>query len=211
MVAMTRIVSSMSTASNVVALLRALSERARDDRGKGLSDAVGVVGDLSRVVTSGAETDIRTLQSAVAALREQLDTSEVNDQPAKALDSSNSHAYLAGAMWAINEMMSAQLGTIESTRVAHGGTTRRSQVEEVALVALREGRAVTPGEILESVGGRNLNLRADEVSKALSSLLSQGLVVQAGPEDSGADRRRKYFMLAERAAEHRDSQPLRRH
>lgn len=191
----------MSTTSNVAALLHALSERARDDRGKGLSDAVGVVGDLSRVITSGAENDIRTLQSAVAALREQLETSEVRDQPATALDGMNSHAYLAGAMWAINEMMSAQLGTIASARAGQELTTRRGRVEEVVLASLQHGRPVTPGDILDSVAAKNAGMRSDEVSKVLSTLLAQGLVVQATPETAGTDRRRKYFTLAQTAQE----------
>jgi hypothetical protein len=189
-------VECMPTTASVAALLHTLAERARHDDGrKKLRSAVGVVGDLGRVVARDNESDIRVLQSAVASLREQLETGDIDTHPATALDGPNSHSFLAGAMWAVNELMTSRLAVIASQKQAPVATTRRGEVEEVVLACLRSSTAVSPGDILESVSGRERELRGDEVSKALSALLAAGRVEQAASNLAGADRRRKYFRL----------------
>lgn len=189
----------MPTADNVSALLHALALRARDERGKGLSDAVGVVGDLGRVVAAGAPADVRSLQAAVAGLREQLDSDEVNNQPAKALDGRNSHTYLAGAMWAINEIMNSQLDTVEARSDVERAGTRRFQSEKLVLEVLRGGGALSPRDISQAVEEAGQEIRSDEISRALSLLIGKGLVAAVPADWPGADRRRRYFRVIDKA------------
>lgn len=180
--------------SHLALLLDALGARARE-QGKGLSDAVGVVGDLSRVLARGGESEVRDLQAAVAALRERLEVGEVDDQPVRALDGHNGHAYLAGAMWAINELMTAQLDAREAARAAVPGSTRKAQVDRVVLEVLGDRAARSPKDVAESAAGREAGLRADEISRALSNLLAADLVEVVDATAENADRRRKYFRL----------------
>jgi hypothetical protein len=94
--------------------LVALSRHAGAAYGDMLNSAIGVVGDLGRAIARDDEYAIRVLQSAVASLREQLDDA----QPAAALDGPNGRSFLAGAMWAVNELMTARLAVIASQKQA---------------------------------------------------------------------------------------------
>ncbi|MEV4999864.1 hypothetical protein [Nocardioides sp. LML1-1-1.1] len=180
--------------SHLALLLDTLGSRARE-QGKGLSDAVGVVGDLGRVLARGSEAEVRDVQAAVAALRERLEVGEVDNQPVKALDGHNGHAYLAGALWAINELMSAQLDVVDAARTAEPTGTRRSQVERVVLAALDGTVPRSPKDIAESPEGAAAGLRNDEISRALSGLLAAGRAEVVDPASPDTDRRRKYFRL----------------
>lgn len=173
-------------------VLNALAARARAGE-KDMSAAIGVVNDLGYLISGSAATDIRLAQAAVAAVREQLRSDHAVNTPEKALTDSQSHSFLAGALWAVNELMTARLDSLAATPLP-GHRTRRAEVRDLALSALASGEALSPTAVLASVSHADASTRLDEISRGLGELLADGLVVSAAA-DPGADRRRKYFAI----------------
>jgi hypothetical protein len=175
-------------------LLTSLGERARSAKKPDLTPALGLVNDVSRLIIRGGEADVRTTQSAVAALRERLDGEAVKESPAKSLESVNSHTYLAGAMWALNEVMSARLATIEAQDVDSHPVSRKNQVSRMVCMALLEGQPVSATSLLDLVCDDGTPVRRDELSRAIGALVDKGWA-EVAPAPSGVDGRKKFFVL----------------
>jgi hypothetical protein len=177
--------------------LNALILRARDDSGEtDLVPAIGLVNDLGRLSLQGSLADVRKVQAAVASLREQLDGESVEKNPAKELGGKDRHVYLAGAMWAVNEVMTSRLQLAEATK-STARRSRKSELIEALLATLTDSKAHTPTEMREADTMRHLKVRPDEVSRALTDLVDEGLVyLVPSPSDAGRDRRRKFFALS---------------
>lgn len=183
----------MATQTRMLRTLNALGERVGQGDKKDLTVAVSVVNDLTRVITTGAPRDIRVAQAGVAALRERLDSEPHPNSPAAALEGNNSHAYLAGALWAINEMMTTQLDCIANPEVV-GEPTRRELISDLVLRYLREHPVLSQSDLCAQPIAKSLHVRADEVSRAATSLVDRGLLHDV-PAKAGTDKRRKYFAL----------------
>lgn len=198
------IMTSDSTIA-LTSLLNALAVRAREqaDDKLDLTPAIGLVNDLGRYVTLGSESDVRSLQAAVAAVREQLDVGDhAVNTPEKALLGKDSHGYLAGALWAINEIMTLRLQmATESDATAPGRQTRRYSIRRAVLVGFLTQSVRTPTAILEELSKRDYgDARLDEVSRVLGELLKDGLIEPAAPA-AGSDRRMRYFALTDSGRE----------
>jgi hypothetical protein len=190
------------TSDSVIALaqlLNGLAERARDsgDNKPNLTPAIGLVNDLGRLVAWGPEADLRLAQAAVAGVREQLNVGEhAVNTPRKALENDlNARSYLAGALWAVNEVMTARLELLTATK-ASGPKTRRAQVRKMVLTSLLAQPTLSPTAIRSTINGGGLDARPDEVSRVVGELLNEGLVDSAQPA-GGADRRVKQVTLTE--------------
>lgn len=174
-------------------VLNSLAERARmRDHKPDLSPAIALVNDLGRLIVRGKATDIRAAQASVAAVREQLEFDDAANTPYKALTGLNSHAYLAGALWAINELMTIRLDTMPPTP-PKGRLTRRSQIRDLVLSAVASADTITPSSLLQSTSDQDITPRLDEISRTLGELLVEGLVAVAEPEP-GTDRRTKHYV-----------------
>jgi hypothetical protein len=186
-----------TSTKHLTKLLNSLSTRARRPGDKpDLSPAIPLVNDLGRLIVKGKASDIRSAQAAVAGVREQLEYGEVANTPYKALTGLNSHAYLAGAMWVVNEVMNVRLDTM-SLPAPKGRVTRKSRIKNLVLSGMTSGGAVTPSSLLEAVSDDgDVTPRLDEVSRALGELLTDELVKPVDPEP-GTDRRTKYFTLTD--------------
>lgn len=186
-----------AVAASLVSLLDDLAERARDQINEpDLRPAIGLVYDLGRLIAAGPEDDIRLAQAAVAGAREQLEVDgHVINTPEKALLGKERQAYLAGALWAINELMTVRLQQLGTARTP-GATTRRGQIRALVLEGLITEGAVTPTELQARITNSGIDVRLDEISRTLGDLFSDGIVAptQPGP---GSDRRRKYFALTD--------------
>lgn len=186
----------------LTSLLNALAVRAREQAEDklDLTPAIGIVNDLGRFITLGAEADVRCLQAAVAGVREQLDVGEhAVNTPEKVLLGKDSHGYLAGALWAINEIMTIRLQTMaaEPDASAPGRQTRRNWMRRAVLVSFLAQPVQTPTAIGDELSKRYDNgVRLDEISRVLGELLKEGLLEHAAPA-AGSDRRMRYFALTE--------------
>jgi hypothetical protein len=178
--------------NQLAGLLNSLGERARSAHKPDLRAALGLVSDIGRVTITGDERDIRAAQSAVGALRERLGGGEhVKSTPAKYLQSVDSKAYLAGAMWALSEVLDQRLATIDSQRVHSQYTTRKDQVSKLVSEALIKHEALSPSQLLSSTLDDGTSVRRDELSRVLGSFLDNGWVHVV----SGAQGRTKFFAL----------------
>jgi hypothetical protein len=175
-------------------LLSSLGERARSSKKPDLTPALGLVSDVGRLIIRGEESDVRATQAAVGALRERLRGEDAKNTPAKALESMNSHAYLAGAMWALNEVMNARLATIEVQRQQSYHETRKNRVTRMVSAVLTKDKSISPSDLLESTLDDGTKARRDELSRVLGTMIDRGWVhvVSAAP---GADGRKKFFAL----------------
>jgi hypothetical protein len=188
--------SSESTMS-LISLLDALGVRARTDDDAALTPAVGLVNDLGILLARGTESDIRAVQAAVASVREQLEVSgHAVNTPMRALSSKDSHSFLAGALWAINESMTARLQATAAASSAPGRQTRRAVLRKAVLASLLMEQVQSPTEILAHINPQVGPARLDEISRVLSELFAEDVVSQAMPE-AGSDRRMKYISLTE--------------
>ncbi|OZF04394.1 hypothetical protein CH302_03050 [Rhodococcus sp. 15-2388-1-1a] len=183
----------MTSTADLTVLLGSLATRARDTKPK-LTAAVGLINDVGRIMTVGRPSDLRSVQTAVAAVREQLDGGDVQNTPTKALNGEHSHVYLAGALWALNEVIDIQLSSIDAVQSQPRRATRKKRIADAALAAMKDTSDVTPSSLLEAVSHIEATVRPDEISRALGDLLADG-VIQTSPADRNADRRNKFFTL----------------
>lgn len=184
----------MPTDTHLNSLLHALGKRAHEPK-PNLAPAVGVIGDIARLLQCGSIDDLRHTHAAVAALREQLEYGEeVVKRPSKALVGENSHTFLAGAMWAISEAMTARIEHASDLEATMNTSTRRAALRQLIITALLRDGALSASRCVTSPEGKALNARPDELSRILSDLLGQGLV-QAVPTPADADRRTRFFAL----------------
>jgi len=177
----------------LTSLLDDLAKRACERDTQDFSSAVGLVGDLGRLVVRGGESDIRQAQAASSAVREQLrDEEGALGSPARALTGRQSRAFLAGALWAVSEVMTTRLEAMPSTLSA-GRATRAGRVRTMVLEVLASSdKPQSPTEILKSTVEQDEATRFDEVSRALTEMLAAGLVDSL---PSHTDRRMKYLAL----------------
>lgn len=185
-----------ASTDQLICLLDDLSSIARskeDGEASSLVGAVGVIDELGELVIRGSASDIREAQAAVDALREQLELDGVFKSPVTALEGKTRQAYLAGALWAVNELMKARLTAERTHEEAAGRTTRRATVRDLVLSSLDERIPMSPTALLAELATRDPSLRKDEISRALGDLLLESLAetVESGP---GTDRRNKYFV-----------------
>lgn len=184
------------SATALASLLSGLAVRAREtaDNKPDLTPAIGLVIDLGRLTACGPGADIRLAQAAVAGVREQLVVGEhAINTPEKALLGVDGQSYLAGALWAVNELMTARLEIMTATTTS-GRQTRRSQIRKLVAGSLLVEPVLAPTAILSTINSSDIDARLDEVSRAIGELLDEGLVESAQPEP-GSDRRMKYFAL----------------
>jgi len=173
-------------------LLSSLSERALSARKPDLRAALGLVGDIGRIAIRGDERDVRTTQSAVGTLRERLRGSEhAKSAPADYLKSADSQAFLAGATWALSEVLDRRLESISAQRAVSRHNTRKELVSQLISNALKETEAVSPSDLLSSTLVDGTNVRRDELSRAFSSFIGNGWVHVV----SGDQGRKKFFAL----------------
>jgi hypothetical protein len=184
----------MTTAAmQLTTLLDDLAKRAWVRDTQDFSMAVGLVGDLGQLVVRGSESDIRQAQAAVSAVREQLrDEERAISSSAQMLVGQESRSFLAGALWAVSEIMTTRLDVTPSS-AGRGRVTRGGRVREMVLEALASGDAPqSPTAILDSILEQDSATRFDEVSRALTEMLATGLV---DSQSSNTDRRMKYLAL----------------
>lgn len=181
----------MSATSYYLDLLTALGEQVRSDP-KDLGAAVSVVGDVGRLLVRGNEEEIRSVQAAVAAIRERLDGHDAMPSPVKELTSPQAHVFLAGALWALNEVGNIRLASGVEAPSAPAGVSRRSAVRDAVRDLLSE-TPTSPSELRDAAARQRFEVRPDELSRALGALCEAGLAREA-PGPAGADRRRKYYV-----------------
>lgn len=174
-----------SSTAQLTALLDALGERASSHDKPDLRAAIGLVADIARVTVSGNEQDVRGTQSALGALRGNLD----DCTPAQCLQSGDGQAFLSGALWALSTSLDRRLDSIGEQRAAGQHHTRKEQVSELVSVALIENAAVSPSELLNSKLRDGSNVRRDELSRTFSTFLQNGWVHVV----SGDQGRKKFF------------------
>lgn len=179
--------------SNTVEVLRELAERAQDGE-PDLSAAVGVVADIGRALSAAPEPDLRPLQSAIAAVREKLEYSpgNVEQRPVDALKSEKAPFFLAGALWAANEIMTSELSDRHQRAARLQGQSDRASLRQLALELLDQQPVVTPSDITRHAARLGAAARPDQVSKALSDLLAEGSAVPT-TAPAGADRRSRHY------------------
>ena len=132
-------------------LLRSLGERAQSAHKPDLRAALGLVSDIGRITISGDEHDVRATQSAVGALRERLRGGEhVKSTPAKYLQSVDSQVFLAGAMWALSDVLDRRLESIGAQRALSRDNTRKEQASRLVSDALLRVESVSPSDLLSS-------------------------------------------------------------
>lgn len=176
----------------LASLLNSLGERARTAQKPDLRAAIGLVGDIGRIAISGAEGDIRATQSAVGALRERIGGGEhVKSTPAKYLQSVDSQTYLAGAMWALSEVLDRRLESIDAQRAYSTHNTRKEQVAQLVCDALIRDESVSPSTLLSSTLDDGTTVRRDELSRAFGTFIDKGWVHVI----SGDQGRKKFFAL----------------
>jgi hypothetical protein len=180
----------VASISHVTTLLNSLGKRARTPGKPDLSPAIGIVNDLGTLIAQGTEPEIRHAQAAVAAVREQLNAENAVNFPEATLTGPDSHNFLAGALWAVNELMTAHLAAMPSASTPR--TTRKDRVKDMTFFALRSGAAMSPTSIREAIGDESV--RPDEISRALGEMLSAQFV-ELVPSEPGNDRRSKRFAL----------------
>src|ERR1700758_5288129 len=119
----------MTTATTqLTAMLNDLAERAHTSDTRDFRKAVGLVSDLGRVMVLGSEADIRQAQAALSATREQLRHDDGMASAEQALEGGQSRSFLAGALWAVSEMMTTRLAAMPSLPV-QGRETRKGRVK----------------------------------------------------------------------------------
>jgi len=161
-----------------------------------LGAATGVVNDVGRALVVAPVQDLRTMQAAISSVRERLRFADGAIQsPNAALSGPQGESYLAGALWAADDILSSCLATRDRTaeRVRSKGLQRTLQ--DIVVRLLRDSDQVTPADVIAYAKCQGLQARPDQVSKALSDLLSRRVIAVA-PLPVDADRRTRYFELS---------------
>lgn len=179
------------TLSPTVAALRQLA--ANDGSGFGI--AIGVVNDVGAALAEYRRIDLTELSAALGAARERLDSGAgVDRAPAEILQSDKAELYLAGALWACSDIVNAYQRSLNAERERRAQRLGRESARSVALELLHDRERVSPSEVREELARRGVVLLADTISKALSDLISDGLVEASNGPRSG-DRRQRFYAL----------------
>lgn len=186
----------MADESATFEVLASLAERV-DVHNRDFSSTVGVVNDVGRAVASSAEPHLRQLQAAIASVRERLQSADgLPVRPCDALKNDKSEAFAAGALWALDDVISAALVERRHRHAGAGSTTVRGAMRGIVLELAKEQDTVTPSQIANAARERGQAVSLDQVSKALSDLVRQKCIVAvASPTDN--DRRSRHFALCE--------------
>jgi len=175
--------------------LHALASRVSGDSKPDLGAATGVINDVGRALAAAPVQDLRIMQAAIASLRERLQCGDsVVQCPAVALNSPEAGSYLAGALWAADDILSSCLAARARAAERISFMGRQQTLRELILTMLRNCKQITPADVVSSAKSQGLQVRPDQVSKALSELLSRGFISVA-PSPTDADRRTHYFEL----------------
>jgi hypothetical protein len=180
-------------------VLQRLAERAGGD-GEGkdpdLTPAIGVVSDVGSALADGWAEELPVLQARIASVRERLEYDiGVEQSPVAGLRGPQSHVFLAGALWATNDLVGAYLDRLDEARGDVAGTSSRAAIRVTVLEHLRHHDVATPSEFIAAVEKRGGEARRDQVSRALHDLLAEGLVRSVEPR-TGGDRRNRYYALS---------------
>ncbi len=182
---------NFSTAQ-LAGLLNSLGERARSLPEPDLRAAIGLVSDIGRLAVSGGEADVRATQSAVGALREHIGAPEdTQSAPSKRLRSADGPTYLAGAMWALSEVLDRRLESIDAQRAHSAYHTRKEKVSQLVSDALIRHDCLSPSDLLPLELEDGTRVRRDELSRALGAFIDNGWVQLL----SGDQGRKKFFAL----------------
>ncbi|MCV7381657.1 hypothetical protein BST11_22685 [Mycobacterium alsense] len=171
-------------------LLDSLGERVKSAPQPDLRAAIGLVSDIGRIAISGGEADIRATQSALGALRERMGAGEGNP-PSKHLRGGDGPAYLAGAMWALSEVLDRRLESIAEQRSRGAHHTRKEKVARLLSDALTRYECLSPSDLLTAELDDGTTARRDELSRALGAFIDKGWVQLI----SGDQGRKKFFAL----------------
>ena len=182
-----------SATAQLTALLSGLAKRAQKPDAQDFGVAVGLVNDLGRLVLRGKESDVRQAQAAVSAVCEQLRDGDGIASPAHTLTGPQGRGFLAGALWAVSEIMTTRLDAVPSSP-EDARATRSGRVKEMVLAALTSQNTQSPTTILHSIAERDTAIRFDEVSRAITDMIAGGLI-ETVPAPEGTDRRMKYLAL----------------
>lgn len=162
-------------------------------RGTGITrDVVETVG---HVLVRGTHAEVQDAQAVVAAMRDQFRAEYEQLTTAPIPTSHLGRAYVAGALWAANELLVARLDQFgrQLHMLVSDESTRRARITSLVLDSLSSTDPQTPSSLLEQEAFVTLGVRRDEISRALSDLINQGLAQQTG---GVGDRRRKFYISA---------------
>jgi hypothetical protein len=173
--------------------LQALASGTTED----FTPAVAVVADVGRLLYETDPDSMAEVGSALAAFRERLDFgSGVDRPPLRILEGGEkAEAYVAGAMWACSDIISAYVRRAEAVDERRRLREGRSLARKAALELGADRPLFRPADVLERLAEAGGPASADTVSKAIQDLLASGEVLVATPPE-GADRRNRYYRLA---------------
>lgn len=185
----------------MIGVLDELARRAHrdaDSADDGYTPMISVVGDVGQLLASGDHRDLRNVLPHLAAVREGLEYSgNVVNSPYQALlEGPKASAYLAGALWASSGIVNAFLEREEADEGRSSERADRTSVQRSLLAMLRSRVAVRPADVVEHLSRPGPAPSPALVSKTISDLIGDGVVVPA-PAPSGADRRHRYYQLAQ--------------
>lgn len=157
--------------------------------------AVSVVNDIGRALHSPDLGRLGQVQSGLAAVRERLESDLGGDTaPITLLRGDKSSAYLAGAMWACSDILSAFTRHLESERERRAQRLGRDSARKAAVELLGRQANVSPGEVRHELHLRGVDVSTDTVSKALADLLQDSIIESDEPRP-GASRRQRFYRL----------------
>jgi len=161
---------------------------------------VGVITDLGRALVDPPDGSLGELEAALAAARVRFtDRSGLDSAPLEVLNSNKSDVFVAGALWACGDLVSAYSRQLHAQRERRAQRSKRESVRRVTMELLERQQDVSPSEIrLELSKGVKQDIPKDTVSKALSDLL-KGHQIEPAPHRPRASRRESFFRATQRS------------
>jgi hypothetical protein len=195
------IMAATSGPSSLDGARRTLTQLGRQYRGgrlskEGFTPLIDVIGDAGRALGDPPAPDLRDFLASLANLREQLEYhGRVERSPWQALTHDKSEEFAAGSLWACSAMINSWLRHRLAEEEREQGRADRRTLRGLVLELAERHAETRPGDVLAACEERGLETSRSLVSKAISDLLSRGVLEPV--EGPGLDRRHRYYRRAD--------------
>jgi DNA-binding transcriptional ArsR family regulator len=155
---------------------------------------VSVVNEIGRLVADAVDLTslVAPIEDTSAALG-QGSPDDLLAPPPGADPTVTSEPFLAGALWGLSDLIDAMVSRRAATRERRAAKASRGEVRKIVLEVAARGGTFRPADVMRELHERGVEAQHEQVSPAISDLVTAGKIVSADAPPHCTDNRRRYY------------------